>query len=217
MAVQENVIRREASFMPEAISNRPTLILASASPRRQELIALLGLPFQVIPSRVEEDTPTHWSPSQIVEALSKRKALAVSEELTGSEYSSSIVVGSDTIVVLNGYVMGKPSDAHDAERMLLQLSGEIHEVYTGITCIRSSDTKTVTSHRMTKVRMRKLSPEQISRYVATGESLDKAGAYGIQEMGSLLVESIEGCYFNVVGLPVSLLAVQLEQFDVQVP
>lgn len=203
--------------MPSATSNRPMLILASASPRRQELISLLGLPVRILPSLVDEDTPDDWSPSQIVEGLSLRKALAVKEELTNSSDASSIIIGSDTIVVLNGRAMGKPSDEQDARQMLKRLSGNIHEVYTGVTCIRVSDAKTVTSHRITKVKMRRLSAEQISRYVATGEPLDKAGAYGIQEIGSLLVESIDGCYFNVVGLPVSLLAVQLEQFDITVP
>lgn len=197
--------------------NYPMLVLASASPRRQELIALLGLPVQIVPSLVEEDTPDHWSPSEIVEGLSKRKALAVKEELAGQSEGSSIIVGSDTIVVLNGEVMGKPRDAEEAEQMLRQLAGQVHEVYTGVTCIRQSDAKTVTSHRVTKVRMRKLSEGQISRYVATGEPMDKAGAYGIQELGSVLVDSIEGCYFNVVGLPLSLLAVLLEQFDIMIP
>jgi septum formation protein len=198
-------------------SSSPKLVLASASPRRQELIAILGLPVQIIPSRVQEDTPDHWSPSQIVEGLSKRKADAVKDKLSESTDFSSIVVGSDTIVVLNGKVMGKPRDASEAEQMLQELAGEVHEVYTGITCIRISDAKTVTSHRVTKVRMRNLTSTQISRYVSTGESMDMAGAYGIQGIGSLLIESIDGCYFNVVGLPLSLLAVILEQFDITIP
>lgn len=203
--------------MHSAAPNSPILVLASSSPRRQELIALLGLPVQILPSRVDEDTPEHWTPSKIVEGLAERKALAVKAEHAEDIDSSSIVVGSDTIVVLNGKVMGKPRDARDAERMLQELSGKVHKVYTGVSCIRVSDAKTVTSHRVTKVRMRELSQDQISRYVATGEPMDKAGSYGIQEIGSLLVEYIEGCYFNVVGLPVSLLAVQLEQFDIVLP
>jgi septum formation protein len=204
--------------MPFASTHSPKLVLASASPRRQELISLLGLPVLILPSRVDEDTPDHWSPSQIVEGLSARKALAVKEELLSTDDDDScIIVGSDTIVVLNGKVMGKPRDVQEAEQMLRQLAGEIHEVYTGVTCIRVSDAKTVTTHRITKVKMRNLTADQISRYVATGEPMDKAGAYGIQEIGSLLVESIDGCYFNVVGLPVSLLAVMLEQFGVTVP
>jgi septum formation protein len=203
--------------MHSGSTDRSTLVLASASPRRQELIALLGLPVRVLPSRVDEDTPDDWSPTRIVEGLSLRKALAVKEELTETADESSIIVGSDTIVVLNGKTMGKPRDEQDARDMLEQLSGAVHEVYTGVSCIRISDGRTVTSHRVTRVKMRSLSGEQISRYVATGEPLDKAGAYGIQEIGSLLVESIEGDYFNVVGLPVSLLAEMLEPFGITVP
>jgi len=196
---------------------KPTLVLASSSPRRQELISLLGLPVRIKPSGADEDTPAEWTPRQIVEELSKRKAMAVKQDLTDSPDESSIIVGSDTIVVLNGRIMGKPRDEQDAAGMLRQLAGNVHEVYTGVSCVRLSDGKTETSHRVTRVRMRPLSEEQISRYVATGEPMDKAGAYGIQEIGSVLVESIEGDYFNVVGLPVSLLAILLERFDVTIP
>jgi septum formation protein len=203
--------------MSSAISNNPTLVLASSSPRRRELISLLGLPVRIVPSHADEHTPEEWSPAQIVEGLALRKASAVKNEMMSGIGDSSIVVGSDTIVVLNGKVMGKPRDEQDAKDMLHRLSGNVHEVYTGVSCIRVSDSKTVTAHRVTKVKMRALTEGQISRYVATGEPMDKAGAYGIQEIGALLVESIEGCYFNVVGLPVSLLALQLEQFDVTVP
>ncbi|TVY04053.1 Maf family protein [Cohnella terricola] len=203
--------------MSSAIPAKPRLVLASASPRRQELISLLGLPVRVMPSGAAEDTPEEWSPGQIVEELSLRKALAVKKELTEPSDESSIVIGSDTIVVLNGIAMGKPKDELEAVHMLRQLSGKTHEVYTGVSCVKVSDGRTVTSHRVTKVRMRTLTDDQIARYVATGEPMDKAGAYGIQEVGALLVESIEGDYFNVVGLPVSLLAVLLEQFEITVP
>lgn len=203
--------------MSKASPGRPTLILASSSPRRQELIKILGLPLQVVPSQVNEDVPVEWSAQQIVEELSRRKAGAVIESLAEQPDKHSIVVGSDTIVVLDGKVMGKPKDEEEARMMLHQLAGRIHEVYTGVSCMRAADGMSVTSHRVTRVRMRNLSAEQIARYVAAGESLDKAGAYGIQELGALLVESIEGDYFNVVGLPVSLLAVQLEQFGISLP
>lgn len=203
--------------MRTSAASGPTLVLASSSPRRQELIARLGLPVVIMPSLTDEDTPDHWTPSQIVEGLSLRKALAVSEKLHPETDAASIVVGSDTIVVLDGTPMGKPRDAEDAEAMLAQLSGQAHEVYTGVTCVRVADGKTATSHLVTKVRMRQLTREQIARYVASGEPMDKAGAYGVQGLGSLLVESIEGCFFNVVGLPVSHLAVQLEQFGVTIP
>jgi septum formation protein len=143
--------------MPFASTHTPKLVLASASPRRQELISLLGLPVRILPSRVDEDTPDHWSPSQIVEGLSARKAFAVKEELLSTDDDDScIIVGSDTIVVLNGKVMGKPRDVREAEQMLRQLAGETHEVYTGVTCFRVTDAKTVTTHRITKVKMRNL-------------------------------------------------------------
>ncbi|WP_372634646.1 nucleoside triphosphate pyrophosphatase [Cohnella sp.] len=203
--------------MSTVAPTQTVLVLASSSPRRQELISLLGLPVRIIPSGADENTPETWSPREIVEELSKRKALAVKQDLTESPDESSIIVGSDTIVVLNGQIMGKPRDGQDAARMLRQLAGNVHEVYTGVSCVRASDGKEATSHRVTKVRMRALSEDQIARYVATGEPMDKAGAYGIQEIGSVLVESIEGDYFNVVGLPVSLLAVLLEQFEITIP
>ncbi|MFC4600409.1 Maf family protein [Cohnella hongkongensis] len=203
--------------MPSVKQAAAVLVLASSSPRRQELISLLGLPVRIIPSGADERTPEEWSPREIVEELSRRKAQAVRQKLTEQPDESSIIVGSDTIVVLNGQIMGKPRDEQEARGMLRQLAGRVHEVYTGVSCIRSSDGRTATSHRVTKVRMRALTEEQIARYVATGEPMDKAGAYGIQELGSVLVESIEGDYFNVVGLPVSLLAVLLEQFELAIP
>ncbi|KIL36406.1 septum formation protein Maf [Cohnella kolymensis] len=203
--------------MSSASPGRPALILASSSPRRQELIKILGLPLQVVPSQADEDTPKDWTPVQIVEGLARRKAGAVIESLAEPSDRDSIVVGSDTIVVLDDKVMGKPKDEEEARNMLHQLAGRTHEVFTGVSCVRPSDGLSVTSHRITRVRMRSLTEEQIARYVATGESKDKAGAYGIQELGALLVDSIEGDYFNVVGLPLSLLAVQLEQFGVSLP
>lgn len=197
-----------------------TLVLASSSPRRQELIATLGLPVHIRPSHADETTPPGWAPRKIVEELSLRKARAVAETM-GAEAGADgtrIVVGSDTIVALEDEIMGKPKDAEDAKRMLRRLAGRVHEVYTGVTCLElGGDGRTVTSHRATKVRMRALSDEQIDRYVATGEPNDKAGAYGIQEKGSLLVEGIEGDFFNVVGLPVSLLAEMLETFGAKLP
>jgi septum formation protein len=203
--------------MSNTSPGRPTLILASSSPRRQELIKILGLPLQVVPSEVNEDVPEEWSPQQIVEGLSRRKAGSVLASFAQQSDMHCIVVGSDTIVVLDGKVMGKPKNEEQARTMLHRLAGRTHEVYTGVSCMRAPDGMSVTSHRVTRVHMRNLSEEQIARYVATGEPMDKAGAYGIQELGALLIESIEGDYFNVVGLPVSLLAVQLEQFGISLP
>ncbi|MBW5447858.1 septum formation inhibitor Maf [Cohnella sp. CFH 77786] len=195
----------------------PTLILASSSPRRQELVRHLGLPVLVRPSDADEWTPAEWPPARIVEELAERKARTVWDSARGTLDMPAVVIGSDTIVAVDGDVLGKPKDEEDAARMLSRLAGRSHEVFTGVCCIGLQDGKTVTGHRRTVVRMRELTAEQILRYIASGEPLDKAGAYGIQGLGAVLVDSLEGCYFNVVGLPLSLLADQLESFGVLLP
>ncbi|MFC3798342.1 Maf family protein [Cohnella sp. GCM10012308] len=194
---------------------RATLVLASTSPRRQQLIGLLGLPVEIMPSHADEDTPEGWSPARIVEALSHRKASTVLDR--ASQTPGAIVVGSDTIVVLDGDVLGKPKDREDAVSMLTRLAGRGHEVYTGLCCIEAASGRAVVSHSVTRVFMRALSEDQIGRYVDSGEPMDKAGAYGIQEIGAMLVERIEGDFFTVVGLPVSMLAAQLGEFGLQLP
>jgi septum formation protein len=202
----------------DASSNtRAVLALASSSPRRRELIGLLGLPARVVPSSADESTPPGWPPSRIVEELACRKAQAVIGRLEAKEGETLIVVGSDTIVVLDGDVLGKPADEEEAAAMLRRLSGRTHEVYTGVACIERRSGRTHIAHRVTSVRMKELSEDRIARYVASGEPLDKAGSYGIQGRGSLLVEGIEGCYFNVVGLPLSLLADLLEHYGIALP
>lgn len=178
---------------------------------------MLGLPVVIRPSDADEHTPEGWSPDRVVEELAKRKADAVWKSMPDREGSSDIVVGSDTIVAVDGRILGKPSNENDAVDMLTMLAGRPHEVYTGVCCIGLQDGTTVVNHRKTIVRMRELTAEQIRRYVASGEPLDKAGAYGIQGLGAVLVESLDGCYFNVVGLPLSLVAVQLESFGVVLP
>ncbi|WP_068500032.1 Maf family protein [Paenibacillus kribbensis] len=193
----------------------PRIILASTSPRRKELLAFLRLPFEVMPSHADESTPESWTPQQIVETLAVRKAEAVVNVAAQSE-EAGLVIGSDTIVVLDGLVLGKPADHADAVRMLTALQGRTHLVYTGVACLHTVTGKTLVRHRQTKVTMKPLSHEQIVAYVNTGEPSDKAGAYGIQGMGATLVESIQGCYFNVVGLPLSLLSDMLSDFGVNV-
>lgn len=200
---------------------RYTLVLASASPRRQQLISVFGLPVLVRPTAVDERVPQGWHPADVVEMLSRRKAERALQELPAeippAPGETRIIIGCDTVVALGGEVMGKPADEAEARDMLRRLSGRTHEVYSGVTCIRETDGRIVTAHRMTRVRFRPLSAARIDRYVATGEPMDKAGAYGIQGAGALLVDGIEGCYFNVVGLPLSLLADMLESFGVQLP
>ncbi|WP_311079503.1 Maf family protein [Paenibacillus polymyxa] len=193
----------------------PRIILASTSPRRKELLAFLRLPFEVVPSHADESTPESWTPQQIVETLAARKAEAVVNTATQSK-EAGLVIGSDTIVVLDGSVLGKPADHADAVRMLTALQGRKHRVYTGVACIHTGTGEMLVRHRQTEVTMKPLSQEQIVAYVNTGEPSDKAGAYGIQGMGATLVESIQGCYFNVVGLPLSLLSDMLSDFGVNV-
>ncbi|GLX69536.1 Maf-like protein [Paenibacillus glycanilyticus] len=195
------------------------LVLASSSPRRKELVASLGLslPVSILSSDVGESVPSEWTPAHIVEQLALRKANATASILVERhEELLSLVVGADTIVVVDGQVLGKPKDHEDALLMLRSLQGREHEVYTGVACVIAQSGEATVAHRMTKVYMKPMSDEVLKRYIATGEPQDKAGAYGIQGLGSTMVEKIEGCYFNVVGLPVSLLSDMLAQYEIYV-
>jgi septum formation protein len=191
------------------------LILASSSPRRQELIRTFQLPVRIEVSHADETYAPNSAPEEIVESLALRKALAVTNNLA-SESINGIVIGSDTIVVYNNQVLNKPVDDEDAKRMLTMLQGHTHQVFSGIACVDLITGERLIKHRMTEVTMRELTTEQISRYIASGEPHDKAGAYAIQGIGALLVESIHGCYFNVVGLPLSLLSRMLGDLGVDV-
>ncbi|MCM3270885.1 Maf family protein [Paenibacillus elgii] len=189
------------------------LVLVSSSPRRQELIQMLRLPFEIITNDVDETISTDLPPDRIVEELSLRKANASTARTTDSQ---SIVIGSDTIVVYSQEVLGKPKDQEDAFRMLKLIQGTTHQVYTGITCIDVGESRIITRSRVTDVRMKAMSDEQIRAYIATGEPMDKAGAYAVQGIGSTIVESIKGDHFNVVGMSLSLLSEMLEELDVKV-
>ena len=194
--------------MPEST---PTLILASASPRRRELLGTLGLPFEIITSGVPEDLPPDISPEKAVRWLARLKAEVVAETLP-----SGIVIGSDTDVVLDGLILGKPVDAADACRMLRLLRGKSHQVISGIAVFDAAARRSgATSHVTTVVTMRDYSDAEIEAYVATGEPMDKAGSYAIQGLGGALVQSIEGCYNNVVGLPLCEVTALLEGFGVR--
>ncbi|WP_339306009.1 Maf family protein [Paenibacillus sp. FSL R5-0519] len=201
-------------FILDNTKQRP-IILASTSPRRKELIASLHLAFDVIPSHANEDTPPEWTPEQTVQELALRKALAVYRGLEGRE-QEAIIVGSDTVVVLDGEILGKPVDEADAERMLSRLQGRVHRVFTGVACIDAGNGQSLVHYRQTDVTMKELSDATIRAYVKTGEPSDKAGSYAIQGIGASLVDRIEGCYFNVVGLPLSLLSDMLDGFGVHV-
>lgn len=178
------------------------IILASASPRRRELLEQIGLEFEVIPSKAEE-VITKTLPNEIVEELSKQKA----EDVAKSMDDGVIVIGSDTIVWQNGRVMGKPHSREEAKEMLLGLQGNTHSVFTGVTVIAKDGAKTEshTFSRETMVRVYPMTEAEIEQYIATGDCMDKAGAYGIQGQFAAWVEGIEGDYNSVVGLPVSAL------------
>ncbi|HHW15193.1 MAG TPA: septum formation protein Maf [Firmicutes bacterium] len=180
----------------------PPLILASASPRRRELLCLLALPFRVEPSEAPEPSFAGGDPAEYAMGLARVKAL----EVLTRRRRPATVLGADTVVVLDGRVFGKPRDAVDAVEMLSALGGRTHHVLTGLALAGPEPGRVETSVVRTAVTFRPLTPERIARYVATGEPFDKAGAYAIQGRGAVLIAGIEGCYFNVVGLPVPTVA-----------
>jgi septum formation protein len=174
------------------------IILASSSPRRRELLTQVGLDFEVIPSTVvEEGNPL--PPAQWAEYLAGIKARDVAAQLSGEGF----VIGADTIVVLDEVIYGKPLDKHDAYAMLSKLQGRSHRVITGVAIVRLTDGEVRIGHVSTTVNMRPLAAAEIKRYIATGEPMDKAGAYAIQGNGAAFIPEICGCYFNVVGLPIA--------------
>lgn len=176
------------------------LILASASPRRAELLRQAGIPFSIEIPDITEEINGNMSPQETVTDLALKKALAVSSRL-----GEGFILAADTIVLHRGEVLGKPLDREDARQMLHRLSGNEHEVLTGLALVDASSGKQESGFSLTRVWLKPLIKSEIDAYVATGEPLDKAGAYGIQGRAALFVEKIEGCYFNVVGLPLSLL------------
>ena len=188
----------------------PHIVLASASPRRQELLSVIFDNFRMVPSDFDESTvPADLGPPEhaVYSALMKARDVA-------QRCPKSLVIGADTIVVLEDRILGKPADAHDAARMLQILSGRTHQVYTGLALVRGEMERS--DFECTRVSFRALTNEMISRYVATGEPLDKAGAYAIQGKGAVLIRSTSGCYPNVVGLPLYKLSTLLEDFGIEV-
>ena len=181
---------------------QPRLVLASASPRRQRLLAELGLRFDVRPPEADETPLPNETPAAMVDRLARDKALARLE-------AGELVLAADTTVAIDGEILGKPVDAADARRMLAAIAGREHEVFTGVAAAMldgAGGKRLAVRVARTLVRMRALSAAEIADYVATGEPLDKAGAYAIQELGSLLVDSIDGNFTNVVGLPLPTVA-----------
>ena len=185
---------------------KPLFILASKSPRRKELLKNIGLEAEIIPANVDESALGMLSPEKLVTQLALLKASDVARSFRGDTY----VIGADTVVVSDGKVFGKPENIEDAKRMLSLLSGNTHSVYTGYCVVCCKDGTSVSKYEKTDVTFRELSQAEIDAYVKTREPMDKAGAYGIQEKGSIFIEKINGDYFNVVGLPVCALSVLLK-------
>lgn len=174
------------------------LILASQSPRRHELLKSAGYDFEIVPAKSEEHIPENTPPEQAVMALARQKALEIS-----TLHPDATVIGADTIVVIDNVILGKPSDKSEAFDMLRTLSGRTHTVFTGVCVIMGNSEETFAES--TEVEFYELSDEEITAYIETGEPFDKAGAYGIQEKGALLVKGIVGDFYNVMGLPIGRL------------
>lgn len=175
------------------------LILASGSPRRKEILENMGYSFTVKTFGCSEELPAETKPEDAAGILAKRKALAAFDKLKESGNTDFTVIGSDTVVASDGEILGKPKNKNDALCMLLKLSGKTHSVYTGV-CVKNENFEEVFVNE-TKVEFYPLSEEMCRRYIETGEPMDKAGAYGIQGLGSVLVKSIDGDFFSVMGLP----------------
>ena len=181
------------------------IILASQSPRRRELLERMGLPFRIITPDIDEHMERELPPGELVAAISAEKAGAVAAQAG----PGAVVIAADTVVALDGAVLGKPADEEEAFRMLSLLSGNRHQVYTGLTVLRRE--QVFSQWEETSVTFRPLTAEEIEAYIATGEPMDKAGAYGIQGYGALFIEGISGDYYNVMGLPVCRLGQILGQ------
>ncbi|WNQ12969.1 Maf family protein [Paenibacillus aurantius] len=225
--------------------NAHPLILASSSPRRQELIRTLGLPYVIRVSDADETVEPGLSPAQIVETLALRKAETVHELIRKErDLQGGVIIGSDTVVVLDGEVLGKPRDREDAFMTLTRLQGSTHEVFSGVACLAAGEPEqaqesaaaarsvgpsmsyrlrhgaetekpsAAVGHSVSKVTFRPMSPDEIRAYIATGEPMDKAGSYGVQGLGSLFVERIDGDFYSVMGLPMNLLYSMLLEFGI---
>ena len=191
------------------MDHQKLLILASSSPRRQEYIRLLDRPFLCENPEVSEEISGQMRPEEMVIELACRKA-----ESVAAKHRKGVVIGADTVVVLEDEVLGKPLDEQDAKTMLQKLSGKKHQVFTGICVIDIEKHKKLCNYKRTEVKMAELQEEEIDWYLHTKEPMDKAGAYGIQGYGCTLVEGISGDYYNVMGLPVCRLAQILTGFGV---
>lgn len=189
------------SLLAERFSD---IILASASPRRAELLKQIGIDFQVCPSDISEKVATRASPTDVVEELALMKAQTV-----GRRFRRGLIIGADTVVAINREIIGKPENNRHAVEILSQLSGTHHEVVTGVSLLDLGKERHIVWSERTAVHFRKLRESEILEYVCSHDVLDKAGAYGIQEKAAAFVSRVEGCYFNVVGLPLASLVEKL--------
>ena len=188
-----------------------TIILASASPRRKELLELTGLQFQVDPGDYIEDMSLKLSPHELAMFLSLEKARAVA-----GKYHNAIIIAADTFVIIRGQILGKPHTKEEAKEMLLFLEGKTHSVITGFTVLDTDTCRKISRSVETRVTFKKLTKKEIDAYVRTEEPLEKAGGYAIQGLGSIIIKRIEGDYFNVIGLPLCALAECLKEFEIRI-
>lgn len=186
------------------------LILASTSPRRASLLRQIGIPFVVEAPEVDESNWLFEDPAEGAQALAIQKARVVAAR---QRVSGQVVLGADTIVVLDGRILGKPDGPDAARAMLEALSGRAHRVITGLALIETGSNRMLHGDEQTTVWMRSFTPDELDAYIATGEPLDKAGAYGAQGYGASFIERIEGCFYNVVGLPLARLVTMLRAFN----
>lgn len=194
--------------MNQENENNLKLVLASASPRREDILAGLDLKFTVVPSKLDESKFNNENPLELVTILAEEKARSVSQLV-----EDALVIAADTIVVLENEILGKPKNKFEARKMLKMLQGKQHQVITALAVMNSQNGESYTEKNITDVTMTEISEEEIINYVDTGEPLDKAGSYAIQGLGGLFVEEIKGSYYSVMGLPVHQLAKLLDRFN----
>lgn len=193
-------------ILPITLPDKP-IILASASPRRAEILRKIGLDFTIRPSAIDEINSTALPPAAYAVDLARRKARAVAAEVT-----TGLVIGADTIVVLGNEILGKPASELEAGEMLRRLSGKTHRVFTGFALCDRPSNREAAGFEMTEVTFRSLEEAEITAYVRSGEAMDKAGAYGIQDASAVFAERINGCFYNVVGFPLARFYVTLRSF-----
>ena len=193
------------------MSNIRDIILASASPRREEILGKTGLKFGVDKSDYEEDIDSRLKPHDLASSISRGKAARVARR-----HRNALIIAADTIVVLKGRLFGKPRNEDQAREMLKALSGKAHSVITGFTILDTATEKAISRSVESKVFFKRMTAEEIEGYIRSGEPLDKAGAYGIQGLGAVLIKRIEGDFFNVMGLPLYALAESLKKFGLNV-